>query len=178
MLTALRILSMFQFTPSRGGRPQSLGKALMAQQKFQFTPSRGGRRVRDRVFGERTCVSIHALARRATIAWSCNCYDENVSIHALARRATSVEEVQDPLDVGFNSRPRAEGDFSARKLFDSVSSVSIHALARRATRRRYRTGRNGSSFNSRPRAEGDGLLFLYHNIRGMFQFTPSRGGRL
>ena len=82
-------------------------------------------------FLQRKQVSIHARARRATVALLLQRPGGQVSIHARARRATQGV-VADAAALGFNSRPREAGDrnqgFGARDL-----AVSIHARARRAT---------------------------------------------
>ena len=101
-----------------------------------------------------SCVSIHALAWRATYFYgilltiscrfnSCPRVEGNilnlidykwdmVSIHALAWRATIGVSVVAKPKLGFNSCPRVEGN-EADAYFWACRVVSIHALAWRAT---------------------------------------------
>ena len=103
-----RFQGLFQFTPSRGGRP-CLPQYRKNRPRFQFTPSRGGRRVN--IFSIRYRESFNSRPRaEGDVSRS-----DQLSVRA-----------------GFNSRPRAEGDFSIGRCRRG-SMVSIHALARRAT---------------------------------------------
>ena len=100
-------------------------------------------------------VSIHALAKRATIVNLFLPRRAFVSIHALAKRATA-EVSKSPIKlVCFNPRPRKEGD----------SCQWLPMLIQ------YR-------FNPRPRKEGDGRVFSFCYSDLSFQSTPSQRGRL
>ena len=55
-----------------------------------------------------------------------------VSIHALAKRATVDEDVMAAIKDSFNPRPRKEGDVISITALCCLR-VSIHALAKRAT---------------------------------------------
>ena len=125
------------------------------QSKFQSTLSQGERHalMSTRVHGFN--ISIHALARRATI--NTNNPDNNtlISIHALARRATHAHLFRKISATDFNPRSRKESDAYWKiyndwfREFQSTLSqgerhsvlstpfarggISIHALARRAT---------------------------------------------
>ncbi len=77
-----------------------------------------------------------------------------VSIHALLRRATNMGYLI-PIQV----------------------TVSIHALLRRATGIRRLILPCSGSFNPRPPAEGDRSAPRTIFDQGMFQSTPSCGGR-
>ena len=55
-------------------------------------------------------ISIHALAKRATIAFFFNGFGEGISIHALAKRATYAMDLFSFARHDFNPRPRKEGD--------------------------------------------------------------------
>ena len=121
----------FQFMPSRGGQP-GLSNRDFSMVKFQFMPSRGGQPIIVRFPVKTNCVSIHALAWRATVNMTLranehefqfmpsrggqlklnavNSYDINVSIHALAWRATFCLSVILIKFLGFNSCPRVEGN--------------------------------------------------------------------
>ncbi|GFP21252.1 hypothetical protein HKBW3S06_00478 [Candidatus Hakubella thermalkaliphila] len=125
-------------TSSFNPRPRTEGDflvrdPLVAAPLFQSTPSHGGRRVSHFRITPLPPVSIHALARRATLSegqyvpdrWKFQStpshggrllahnpaeYKQKVSIHALARRATrNIFTLQEPI-TGFNPRPRTEGD--------------------------------------------------------------------
>ena len=78
---------------------------------FQSTPSQRGRQ-NGKIYGDSyKYISIHALAKRATI--------NNVK-----------------LKIGrgdFNPRPRKEGDLDAQVTISNNYFISIHALAKRAT---------------------------------------------
>ncbi len=100
-------------------------------------------------------VSIHALARSATLRHDALLLACVVSIHALARSATGPEpgsgiytlrfnpRAREERDAsasgelaraaGFNPRAREERDFLAVDYFVPLVPVSIHALARSAT---------------------------------------------
>ncbi len=99
-------------------------------------------------------VSIHALAKRATVPFPGKFLIYDVSIHALAKRATPYV-----------------GEFFAG------DAVSIHALAKRATSLHCSPYRQPSCFNPRPREEGDLWLTCGKESSEWFQSTPSRRGR-
>ncbi len=77
-------------------------------------------------------ISIHALAKRATVNNRSFFLFHVISIHALAKRATR------------NS-----------KLGGMSYDISIHALAKRATFGCFKIDRCAKNFNPRPRKEGD-----------------------
>ena len=77
-------------------------------------------------------ISIHALVKRATIAFQLVERYHSISIHALVKRATMSLRF-----VGF------------------AVAISIHALVKRATYMFSRNRPSGSDFNPRPREEGD-----------------------
>ena len=78
--------------------------------QFQSTLSQGERLCRRQTRQECKGISIHALARRATVDVDYNNDGIYISIHALARRATLLQ-----------------------KHIQRTNHISIHALARRAT---------------------------------------------
>ncbi len=106
-----------------------------------------------------------------------NCAADEVSIHALARRATLPVGTCERLAISFQSTPSHGGrlDETWDLLRDEAVSihalarratmagaktkqggvVSIHALARRATLVERQNPRNQPCFNPRPRTEGD-----------------------
>ena len=57
-------------------------------------------------------ISIHALAKRATIRPLIRLCSIAISIHALAKRATSPPFYISIAQRDFNPRPRKEGDFN------------------------------------------------------------------
>ena len=127
-------LMMFQSTPPRGGRPDTVAPSRRAV-AFQSTPPRGGRRRPDRDTLAASYVSIHAPARGATV--------DAAGHHAIA-------------DACFNPRPRAGGDAPTAIAWIDGSAVSIHAPARGATRRISSSSTDDHRcFNPRPRAGGD-----------------------
>ena len=188
---------------------------------FQSTPARGGRLPRDRIdstprvcfnprpraagdliMSERSTllnrVSIHARARRATMA---NCWTMMANefqstparggrplrtpiVHSLfsfnprPRAAGDIEYAHTLSHTpGFNPRPRAAGDL---EVFDSQhrdAVVSIHASARRATSNALRPNDLERCFNPRPRAAGDLETEAMCRRCMVFQSTPARGGR-
>ena len=100
---------MFQSTPARGGRRSVAATSIDAVIEFQSTPARGGRRSVGSLGASALGVSIHARARRATIA--------------IPVRLAKVRR--------FQSTPARGGRRSS--LDNAQHPVSIHARARRAT---------------------------------------------
>ena len=78
------------------------------------------------------CISIHALVKRATRAFTAVFSYVFISIHALVKRATNVCCTHLFVCVNFNPRPREEGDTCTA--YDAVEY---------------------ENFNPRPREEGD-----------------------
>ena len=145
-------LFTFQSTPSRRGR-HGVSLTMAHSSSFQSTPSRRGRRMDLRLTMAQRLVSIHALAKRATIALFQDRIVILVSIHALAKRATLATFFADGRDE-FQSTPSRRG--------------------RHETTRRQRV--EHACFNPRPREEGDsGAVAI--PAHSMFQSTPSRRGR-
>ena len=122
---------------------------------FQSTPSQRGRRAPRRDPARKRAISIHALAKRATVAPKGNATQRKafqstpsqrgrlhigvtsailygISIHALAKRATLLHEPRLPRSSYFNPRPRKEGDLQNHNCIIPVQY-----------------------FNPRPRKEGD-----------------------
>ena len=104
--------------------------------------------------GRRTIISIHALARRATVLFRLLIICIYISIHALARRATRYMRVTKILVY-----------------------ISIHALARRATCISILQMIATIYFNPRSRKESDCLPRYAVRDRGKFQSTLSQGER-
>ena len=77
-------------------------------------------------------ISIHALVKRATCAYSHNISKFYISIHALVKRATLAYIID-----------------------TDVFAISIHALVKRATLGLIGTCIYNGNFNPRPREEGD-----------------------
>ena len=143
---------LFQFTPSHGGRHTNiaeLGEAV----KFQFTPSHGGRRFAGSQRKSEKCVSIHALAWRAT-----------------QRSCPRVEPC-----ICFNSRPRMEGDLRRKqtllsgRCFNSRPRMEGDLL-------RGGSGASSTCFNSRPRMEGDQCIRIYQSYFISFNSRPRMEG--
>ena len=169
--------STFQSTPSRRGRLSVAIFHCLFFRVFQSTPSRRGRQVQQAEIHPRRLISIHALAKRATVEPLFSFFVAVISIHALAKRATRRGakawnnltafqstpsrrgrrqfSINGTVIVGnFNPRPREEGDCCKNIAMQQAIGISIHALAKRATAR-------------------------IHLLRKemIFQSTPSRRGR-
>ena len=121
-------------------------------------------------------ISIHALAKRATLSRvtflarilfqstpsqrgrplfsGCISSKKIISIHALAKRATIRKNIRLQSTKNFNPRPRKEGDSSL-----------------------CNSGRSGGYFNPRPRKEGDDSISQMMFLSCLFQSTPSQRGR-
>ena len=123
--------------------------------------------------------------------WRC------VSIRALARRATYLVRENFRAQGCFNPRPRTEGDYTAEafwpvRVFQSAPShggrrlslfrwpavrdVSIRALARRATRQARMWLSSCSRFNPRPRTEGDVTIGIDFISSSCFNPRPRTEG--
>ena len=97
---------------------------------------------------------------------------EFVSIHALVKRATCCSHIFTRLYIGFNPRPREEGD---EKL------MAVEAEWRRFNPRPREEGDDTqcrfllleASFNPRPREEGDMDEIALETVGLWFQSTPS-----
>ena len=166
---------LFQSTPSQRGRLPAINLPLTVN-SFQSTPSQRGRQTAARTEECLSCISIHALAKRAT----------SLRVHVLQQRVfqstpsqrgrrgqnamiTSIQEFQStPSQRGrqnarqwllrkklFQSTPSQRGRHTPSILAFMLITISIHALAKRATDvwRQHRQGNR--YFNPRPRKEGD-----------------------
>ncbi len=125
--------AVFQSTPSHGGRPPATNDQHIMS-AFQSTPSHGGRPLRstaiEPVAGFQSTPSHGGRLHSVKAIPACAC----VSIHALAWRATANTQLTSAAVTSFNPRPRMEGDphVAGRP---RRRHVSIHALAWRATMR-------------------------------------------
>ena len=144
----------FQSTPSQRGR-LGIYKPTLLSSVFQSTPSQRGRRFRVEVFIVHIGISIHALAKRATIHFLIRVCLIIISIHALAKRATVFTKARYNID-----------------------NISIHALAKRATIIFGLYFIKKDYFNPRPRKEGDVWAYAWCRLGSEFQSTPSQRGRL
>ena len=99
----------FQSTPSQRGRLLQVRQAVILLQ-FQSTPSQRGRPNTVYPKGFMIFISIHALAKRATIYPILCVFCILISIHALAKRATGGLTNDKRKYWYFNPRPRKEGD--------------------------------------------------------------------
>ena len=102
------VMSVFQFTPLREGRPPMRWR-MRSMGQFQFTPLREGRR---RATGKPDVLLI--------------------SIHAPPRGATRWRSGTPP-PSDFNSRPSARGDANGGGVWRKKYRISIHAPPRGAT---------------------------------------------
>ena len=148
-----------------------------------------------------TPISILALAGRATSSATANVHTLlHISILALAGRATWFQTTRLLFLRHFNSRPRGEGDMGLYP-WDTRKSLFQFSPSRGGRRSPWRWRSSASRyFNSRPRGEGDaersmieggtaiisilalaGRATIHSEIGvgdNVFQFSPSRGGRL
>ena len=144
-------------------------------------------------------ISIHALARRATLRSAFALQRFYISIHALARRATlSVAHLrsngftfQSTLSQGerlyghkcidfmviFQSTLSQGERLVIIKLAKGVKVISIHALARRATANKSRDIIRFKYFNPRSRKESDLSVSAFPFRAYWFQSTLSQGER-
>ena len=188
---------------------------------FQFTPLREGRldTIQDCI--RKVQISIHAPPRGATFPAVRPLYTNFISIHAPPRGATwqsgekhhrrhhfnsrpsargdYKRKGKAPPNRNFNSRPSARGDQSLPHHVGLAGHISIHAPPRGATRRRSRDGstvlfqftplregrRNGKAaastmadFNSRPSARGDAFLSIPTASKRISIHAPPRGATL
>ena len=146
------LLTLFQSTPSRGGRQALWERGTRKTQVSIHALTRRATYPRSPTCVQ-GCVSIHALTRRATCACLILTSCKRVSIHALTRRATSISPNQQQRKP-FQSTPSRGGRHDDAADMLTGIYVSIHALTRRAT----------TTLNHLTRVE-------------TFQSTPSRGGR-
>ena len=142
----------FQSTPSQRGRRMIL-VILICHLKFQSTPSQRGRRTFKSCTKVAVQISIHALAKRATIGLIFAPFGTSISIHALAKRATRCDKCYFLWDK-FQSTPSQRG----RRIY-----CCIYIIKR--------------NFNPRPRKEGDLFLDKIATACIEFQSTPSQRGR-
>ena len=124
-------MTLFQSTPSQRGRQYALGGCKV----FKI-------------------ISIHALAKRATVSGYDGSDIQGISIHALAKRATYGTKYSAVAICYFNPRPRKEGDAGS-----------------------YRSAVTRGHFNPRPRKEGDLTVIISFSSLTLFQSTPSQRGR-
>ena len=78
-----------------------------------------------------------------------------ISIHALAKRATVRAICETAAGLIFQSTPSQRGRHKAIFVRAKTYIISIHALAKRATRSCLSCGSFTVNFNPRPRKEGD-----------------------
>ena len=169
---------------------------------FNPRPRAGGDTESSVIMWVTDSVSIHAPARGATEVLKARRAWRHVSIHAPARGATPASAYRairmdgfNPrpraggdaevlaLDVngwaGFNPRPRAGGDWTTLNGLTLLTDVSIHAPARGATCCAD-VGSLGTSLVSihAPARGATRIGCTDGGLRGWFQSTPPRGGRL
>jgi hypothetical protein len=127
----VQVESVFQSTPSRGGRP-----ALKYQEPqpgcFNPRPRAGGDFITARTRSFRTCFNPRPRAGGDSYRSPMSDRSLTVSIHAPARGATPLARSIGPSAGRFNPRPRAGGDDCNADIY-----------------------RGPSRFNPRPRARGD-----------------------
>ena len=121
----------FQSTPSQRGRLPKLQAKKFAF-VFQSTPSQRGRRGLVQSIKSDFTISIHALAKRATLEKACIGLERRY-FNPRPRKEGDLEACKHCfLSDNFNPRPRKEGD-NIHKSLPVAKIISIHALAKRAT---------------------------------------------
>ena len=97
------------------------------------------------------------------------CQQQKISIHALAKRATIVDGVGDVLDKHFNPRPRKEGDHLNVPL--CIKLCYFNPRPRKEGDLGYSDGYlKPDNFNPRPRKEGD--FNSYGTGKYVYDFNP------
>ena len=171
----LRLLTLFQSTPSQRGR-LSTTIGYNENRKFQSTPSQRGRHSARVVPLYGDSISIHALAKRATLYKCEKEKEKEISIHALAKRATLTETLYKEY-VAISIHALAKRATCFRNCHRIPYRISIHALAKRATRACDDLRHPCCHFNPRPRKEGDSFASPLARRASKFQSTPSQRGR-
>ena len=140
-------------------------------------------------------ISIHALVKRATIAYRVVLIPEVYfnprprkegdlfNAHCLQHSSYFNPRPRKEGDQGclrgyysashFNPRPRKEGDLQSLIKRLMITAISIHALVKRATEPLHNVSESYMYFNPRPRKEGDRELLLSLTLKAVFQSTPS-----
>ena len=121
---------------------------------FQSTLSQGERPNHCKPSNRPEKISIHALARRATLATLESSIGRNISIHALARRAT-VNKCHFFSKKAISIHALARRATGYQYYRSPTLEISIHALARRATTLLRLLHLLSSYFNPRSRKESD-----------------------
>ena len=188
---------LFQFTPPRGGRhlpvcscgrrshfnsrprvggDQDAGAHRLGGINFNSRPRVGGDSFPEPLCKCVLCISIHAPAWGATLAYMKILY-HNLFQFTPPRGGR--------LQLGFSAGTFTFISIHAPAWGATVNLVrhvlfymiSIHAPAWGATRRAAVHGPRGTDFNSRPRVGGDISPLVSPASFRTFQFTPPRGGR-
>ena len=127
------VLVISYFNPrSREGSDRTDATAAPALTGFQSTLSRRERRT-CRPGNILAAISIHALAKGATVRRTCGAPGGAISIHALAKGATLSSRSHERPRCYFNPRSREGSDGAQRPKRNACLYISIHALAKGAT---------------------------------------------
>ena len=122
-------------------------------------------------------ISIHALARRATVFFLFMKENIDISIHALARRATVFFLfMKENIDISIHALARRATLNIVQRV--RLVNISIHALARRATATPFLAPFSVFDFNPRSRKESDCDNIQHLLCIARFQSTLSQGERL
>jgi len=167
------LVNMFQSTPARGGRPGRPGMTILTG-KFQSTPARGGRLATSVALNRTAEVSIHARARRATVALA-----GFSTVHLFqSTPARGGRPATDEISIGahlFQSTPARGG---RRRPGPSLRRPAMfQSTPARGGRRPWPQCPLRCCFNPRPRAAGDLGDMRSAVTHLVFQSTPARGGR-
>ena len=171
------IFSIFQSTPSQRGRQHAVRQSSYFKAYFNPRPRKEGDSARITPTSVYYNISIHALAKRATVGLFAASL-KKIYFNPRPRKEGDKLSFSYPSQpVDFNPRPRKEGDGvipegttldilfqstpsqrgrrSAKTWQRNKQSISIHALAKRATFCADINRVTFIDFNPRPRKEGD-----------------------
>ena len=153
LATSRTALLVFQFTPSHGGRLYRTHIRAL-QSRFQFTPSHGGR----------PCCTASNVS-------GILCFNSRPRMEGDEQMPSWKDRI-----ISFNSRPRMEGDIKGYRISELPQGFNsrprMEGDSVKPKRHFY-----SECFNSRPRMEGDMENGESIHHLGVFQFTPSHGGR-
>mgnify|MGYP006994312246 CR=1 FL=1 len=139
---------------------------------FQSTPSQRGRQLGKLEVEVLHRISIHALAKRATLKFTPIHFSFSFQSTPSQRGRQHFTPLPRPR-WKFQSTPSQRGRPCGHRRTALVRSISIHALVKRATFLILSLVLRHSNFNPRPREEGDVVTDTWSILSGSFQSTPS-----
>ena len=191
------LVTTFQLTTSRGGRPESLaskiGKLKISTHDLtrRSTSFAGQWRRWQTNFNSRpheevdywmmvkffhTFISTHDLTRRSTYCWYTLCYTNTFQL-TTSRGGRLLYSGVGFSEGNFNSRPHEEVDGLYRNDLIVGRYISTHDLTRRSTLMTITPFSNASTFQLTTSRGGRRSFALPNPSNKPFQLTTSRGGR-